>query len=57
MVLFYFAVERAPADAKFLGHKREIAIMLGDTGCDGVAFESVKGSLTPYPSPRGEGSR
>ena len=57
MVFFDFAVERTTTNAKFLGHKGEIAIMFGNTGSNSRTFHGIKGSPTPNPSPIGEGSR
>ena len=54
-MLFDFAVERATTNAKFLGHKGEIAIMFGNTGSNSRTFHGIKGSLTPNPSLRGRG--
>ena len=53
-MFFYLSVECPTADAQFLCHQGEVALMLLDGGCNRVPFDFFEGSPLPS-SPKGEG--
>ncbi len=48
-MFFYLSVECPTADAEFLCHQGEVALMLLDGGCNRVPFDFFEGKSRPPP--------